>query len=189
MSLKLKVITGSTRPGRVGPTIAKWVAEAATAHGGFEVEAIDIADMQLPFLDEPNHPAMQDYQHDHTKAWSAKVADADAFLFLTPEYDSYPSAVLVNAVQVLLNEWKYKPAAVVSYGGVSGGLRAAQELRQLLSNVSMVAIPQGVPVPFFPQFIDENAVFKPNDPMTDGLTLVLDELAKWAEPLKALHAA
>ena len=189
MSLKLKIITGSTRPGRVGPTIAKWVAEAAKAHGTFEVESIDIADMNLPFLDEPNHPAMQDYQHAHTKAWSAKIADADAVLFVTPEYNSFPPATLVNAVQVLLKEWQYKPASVVSYGGVSAGLRATQELRQLLGNVGMVAIPQGVPVPFFPQFMDENAAFTPNQQMNDGLKLALDELAKWAEALKALHAA
>ena len=86
MSLKLKIITGSTRPGRVGPTIAKWVAEAAKAHGTFEVESIDIADMNLPFLDEPNHPAMQDYQHAHTKAWSAKIADADAVATMADNY-------------------------------------------------------------------------------------------------------
>lgn len=187
MSLKLKVIIGSTRPGRGGPTVAAWVAKAAAAHGGFEVETVDLADVALPLLDEPKHPAMQQYEHDHTKAWSAIAADADAFLFVTPEYNYFPPAVLVNAVQALSQEWKYKPAGMVSYGGISGGLRAAQELRQLLGNQQMMALPQVVPAPFYANFI-EDGVFTPNDKMEEGMTMLLGELAKWGEALKPLHA-
>lgn len=135
MSLKLNIIVGSTRPGRVGPAVGQWVEAQAREHGKFEVELVDLASFQLPLLDEASHPAMQQYEHEPTKRWSASVASADAFVFATPEYNYFAPASLVNAVQVLLKEWGYKPAGVVSYGGVSGGLRAAQTLRQLLEEL------------------------------------------------------
>lgn len=188
MTLKLKVITGSTRPGRVGPTIAKWVVEAAEANGNFTVEAVDLDAMNLPLLDEAKHPAMQQYEHEHTKRWSAVITDADAFVFVTPEYDYFAPASLVNAVQVLLKEWKYKPAGVVSYGGVSGGLRSAQSLRQLLGNVGVAAIPEGVPLPFFPTFIDDSDTFVPNDKVKEGTDIMFAELARWAAALKPMRS-
>jgi len=187
MSLKLKIITGSTRPGRVGPAIAKWVVEASKKHDGLVVEAVDLADIGLPLLDEPNHPAMQNYTHEHTKQWSSIIADADAFIFLTPEYDYFAPASLINTIQVLYKEWNYKPAGVVSYGGVSGGLRAAQTLRDLLSTMQMVALPQVVPVPFFPEFIGEDGVFTPNEKMVEGLDGLVGELTKWATALKTMR--
>ena len=187
MALKLNIIIGSTRPGRVGPVIAQWVSEAAIEHGAFDVELVDLADFGLPLLDEAGHPKAQQYAHEPTKRWSASVASADAFLFVTPEYDYFAPAALVNAVQALMLEWFYKAAGVVSYGGISGGLRSAQVLRQLLSNVNMHAHPQVVPVPNFPQFIREDGVFRPNEPMKEGLKGLLDELHKWAAALKTLR--
>lgn len=187
MTLKLNVIIGSTRPGRVGPTVAKWVADAARAHGAFEVELVDLADFKLPLLDEATHPVMQQYQHAHTKRWAASVGSADAFIFVTPEYDYFPPAALVNAIQALAKEWHYKTAGVVSYAGISGGLRASQELRTLLSNVNVHALPQAVPVPMFPQFISEDGVFAPNEAMNSGLTTLLGELKKWAVATKSLR--
>ncbi|SNY93536.1 NAD(P)H-dependent FMN reductase [Cohaesibacter sp. ES.047] len=189
MTLKLKVIIGSTRPGRVGPKIATWVEKASKAHGKFDVELVDLADINLPILDEAKHPAMQDYEHEHTKRWSAIIADADAFVFVTPEYDFHAPASLVNAVQTLLKEWAYKPAGVVSYGGISAGLRSAQVLRSLLGNVGVAAIQQSVPIPFFPDFIDDDGVFTPNEKMDEGMTLMLVELEKWAGALKPLHTS
>lgn len=187
MTLKLKVITCSTRPGRVGPKIAAWATSAAEAHGGFEVESVDLAEIGLPLLDEPAHPAMQKYEHDHTKRWSAIVGDADAFVFVTPEYDYFAPASVINAIQTLYREWNYKAAGIVSYGGVSGGLRAAQTLRELLSTASVMPVPQVVPVPFFPEFIGEDGTFTANDKVSDGMTLMLGELAKWAGALKPLR--
>ncbi|TNC49379.1 NAD(P)H-dependent oxidoreductase [Rubellimicrobium rubrum] len=186
MAPKLNIVIGSTRPGRVGPTIGQWLAEAASAHGLFEVELVDLAEVGLPLLDEPAHPRLQQYQFDHTKRWSQSVASADAFLFVTPEYDYFPPAALINAVQVLAKEWGHKPAGVVSYGGISGGLRAAQVLRQLLSNVNMHALPQTVPVPMFFQHIQDGA-FHPTEPVATGTTALLDDLHKWAIALKALR--
>jgi len=188
-SLKLKIIIGSTRPGRVGPTIARWVEQLSTEASPFDVELVDLAELNLPLLDEPAHPSLQKYEHEHTRRWSEIVASADAFIFVTPEYDFIAPASLINAVQVLLREWAYKPAGVVSYGGISAGLRAAQSLRQLLGNVNVHALPQAVPVPMFPQFISEDGVFTPNDVMKSGAVLMLTELEKWATALKGLRQA
>jgi NAD(P)H-dependent FMN reductase len=187
MTLKLNIIIGSTRPGRAGPTIGKWVADAARAHGAFDVELVDLADFKLPLLDEAVHPIMQQYQHAHTKRWSASVDSADAFIFVTPEYNYFPPASLVNALQVLNKEWNYKAAGVVSYGGISGGLRASQELRLLMTTVNMHALPQVVPVPLYSQNIGEDGVFVPNEAMTNGLNGQLTELKKWSGALKSLR--
>jgi NAD(P)H-dependent FMN reductase len=189
MALKLNIVIGSTRPGRVGPVVAEWVKEAAREHGQFDVELVDLADFGLPLLDEAAHPKMQQYANEPTKRWSESVASADAFVFVTPEYDYFAPATLVNAVQTLMQEWFYKAAGVVSYGGISGGLRSAQVLRQLLGNVNVHALPQVVPVPMFPQFIGDDGVFRPNEAMKDGAKAMLDELLKWASALKTLRPA
>ncbi|APX22290.1 MAG: NAD(P)H-dependent oxidoreductase [Rhodobacteraceae bacterium] len=188
MALKLKVITASTRPGRIGPIVSKWVAEQAGAHDKFDVEILDLDSFELPFLDEPNHPAMQSYTKEHTKKWSAAVADADAFVFVTPEYNSFPPASVVNALQALVVEWERKPAGVVSYGGISGGLRASQELRTLLANMNIMPIKQVVPMPMVFGDITESATLEPNEEVRKGAGLMLDELHVWAEALKPVRA-
>ena len=187
MTLKLNIIIGSTRPGRIGPRVAQWIKDAGLAHGKFDVELVDLADFALPLLDEAAHPMAQQYANAPTKNWSASVASADAFLFVTPEYDYFAPASLVNAVQVLMREWFYKPAGVVSYGGISGGLRSAQILRQLLGNVNVHALPQVVPVPNVAQHIGSDGLFAPNQPMQDGLNGLLDELHKWAVALRTMR--
>ncbi|MCJ8159884.1 NADPH-dependent FMN reductase [Sphingomonas sp. LaA6.9] len=189
MALKLNIIIGSTRPGRVGPLVASWAKEEATQHGKFDVELVDLAAFSLPLLDEASHPKAQQYANEPTRRWSASVASADAFLFVTPEYDYFAPAALVNAVQTLMPEWFYKTAGVVSYGGISGGLRSAQVLRQLLGNLNVHALPQVIPVPNFSQFIGDDGVFGPNQPMKDGINDLLDELHKWAVALKTLRPA
>jgi NAD(P)H-dependent FMN reductase len=189
MSLKLNIIVGSTRPGRAGLPIGQWLKELAIAHGKFEVELVDLAHFNLPLLDEAMHPVLQQYEHEHTRRWSASVASADAYVFLTPEYDYFPPASLVNAVQVVMREWSYKPAGVVSYGGISGGLRASQVLRQLMTSVNLHPLPQVVPIPSFGQFIDDEGVFRPNDLMVEGAKGMLDELLKWTLPLKTMRPA
>jgi len=187
MTLTLKIITGSTRPGRAGPAVAEWTQAFAREHGKFDaIEPVDLADVNLPLLDEAAHPRLHQYQHEHTRRWSSIVDGADAFLFVTPEYDFFPPASLVNAVQCLLTEWGYKPAGIVSYGGVSAGLRASQGLRQLLGNVNVHAIPQSLPIPFFSQFI-KDGVFTPNEQTLAGAGLMLDELHRWAGALQPMR--
>lgn len=186
MALKLNVITVSTRPGRVGPKVAAWVAEFAKAHGGFEVEAVDLADFKLPIFDEPKHPRFQDYSHDHTKAWSASVAGADAFVFVSPEYNYTPPPSFVNAVDYLFREWSYKVAGLVTYGGPMGGARAAQMEKLMLTGVKVMTIPEGVSVPL-PTHMDPDGNFKASTPIEASAKAMLDELVKWAGALKVLR--
>jgi NAD(P)H-dependent FMN reductase len=127
---KLHVILASTRPGRAGEPIADWFVERAAAHGAFDVELVDLAEVALPFMDEPNHPRLRRYTHEHTKAWSARVDSADAFVFVTPEYNYGLTAPLKNAIDYLHFEWQHKPVGFVSYGGVAAGTRAVQMLKQ-----------------------------------------------------------
>ncbi len=189
MAQKLQVIIGSTRPGRLGPAVAKWFNGAAKAHGAFDAELVDIAEFNLPVFDEPNHPAMQKYTKDHTKAWSEKIKTADAYVFVTPEYNYFAPPALVNALDYLSHEWKYKPAGLVSYGGVSGGLRAAQSLKELLTTLNIMPIPAGVAIPNFAQHIDKaSGEFNSNELMDTSVKTMLGELSKWSMALKTMRA-
>src|SRR5713226_9805342 len=123
---KLSVVIASTRPGRAGLPIGEWFFARAQAHGGFDVQLVDLKEVDLPLLDEPKHPRLRDYQHEHTKKWSALVGGSDAFVFVTPEYNFSSPPALLNAIDYLFHEWAYKPAGFVSYGGVSGGIRSVQ---------------------------------------------------------------
>lgn len=188
MTLNVKVIIGSTRPGRVGPKVATWVRDTAAMNASFNVELLDLVDFNLPLLDEPAHPAMQQYEHQHTKEWSRSIAAGDAFIFVIPEYDFFPSAAVINAVQTLYREWERKPAGVVSYGGISGGLRSSQVFRSLLSCVNIHALPQAVPVPFVSEFIASDA-FAPSKQHDAGLEAMLIELDTWGRALRVARQA
>lgn len=189
LDLQLNVIIASTRPGRAGPSIAAWFHELAKQHGKFEPVLVDLADFDLPVFDEPQHPRLQQYEHDHTKRWSESVASGDAYVFVTPEYDYFTPPSLANALIYLSKEWNYKPAGLVSYGGISGGLRGAQTTRSLLSTLKVMPIPEGVPVPMFSQYIGKDGVFRPSEPIEAGGKLMLDELFRWAEALKPMRSA
>ncbi len=184
---KLHILIASTRPGRVGPTIAQWAHQFAVAHGQFETELVDLAEFHLPVFDEPVHPRLKQYQHDHTKAWSASVEAADAFVFVTPEYNYGPPPSLLNALNYLYQEWNYKPVAFVSYGGVSGGLRAVQMEKQTVTTLKMVPLMEQVTIPFFSQFINDKGVFVANEAHEKAAGDMLNELLRWAEALKPLR--
>ncbi len=187
MALKLNVITVSTRPGRVGPSVAKWFSDFAAAHGKFDVRPVDLAEFALPVYDEPNHPVMQKYQHEHTKKWAASVAEADAYVFVTPEYNFNPPPAFYNALNYVFKEWNYKPAGFVSYGGASGGLRATQMAKQLVTTLKMMPMYEGVMVPMVAQLLDENKAFKSNELIDKSATAMLDELLKWATAMKPMR--
>lgn len=87
MTLRLHTIIASTRPGRVGPSVATWFHERAQGYDGFEAKLVDLADFDLPVYDEPKHPRLREYAHEHTRRWSASVEAADAYVFVTPEYN------------------------------------------------------------------------------------------------------
>lgn len=183
---KLQVIVGSTRPGRLAGPVAEWAAERAREHGGFDVELVDLADYGLPVLDEPGLPRFGDYQHAHTRRWSAKVDEADAFVFVTPEYNYGPSVALLNAVDYLHREWAYKPVGFVSYGGIAGGLRSVQVMKQVVTTVRMMPIPEGVAVPLVMQYLTDGA-FAPPPPITAAVAPMLDELQRWTVALTDLR--
>lgn len=186
--MKLNVIICSTRPGRIGPSVGRWFQGAAQAHGGFEAELVDLAAFNLPVFDEPHHPRLRNYQHDHTKAWSASVEAADAFVFVTPEYNFSPPPAFVNALNYLFFEWNHKPASFVSYGGASGGLRAVQMEKLMLTSVKIMPIPEAVAIPMVGLQIDAEKVFTPTEGQAKAAPGMLDELARWAGALKPLRA-
>jgi NAD(P)H-dependent FMN reductase len=189
MKPKLHIIICSTRPGRQGPKIAEWFHGFAKEHGKFDAKLIDLADFNLPVFDEPKHPRLKQYENAHTKAWSASVEAADVFVFVTPEYNYSPPSSFFNALTYLSQEWNYKAAAILSYGGVSGGLRAAQMARLQLSNLKMAPLVEGIPVPLFTQFLNEEGVFTPNELITTSARTVLDELERWNTGLKTIRSA
>ena len=132
---RLAVIVASNRPGRIAPAVTEWFVSAAREHGGFEVEVLDLAEIDLPFLDEPDHPRLRRYTHQHTRDWSARIEAADALVIVTPEYNYGMPAVLKNALDYLHQEWAYKPVAFVSYGGVSAGTRGVQMAKQVVTTL------------------------------------------------------
>jgi NAD(P)H-dependent FMN reductase len=186
---KLLTVIASTRPGRVGVPVANWFQKRAAEHGGFELELVDLYELDLPLLDEPNHPRLRRYTKEHTDAWSATVDSADAIVLVTAEYNyGYPAA-LKNALDYLHHEWKYKPVAFVSYGGVAAGTRAVQQLKQVVGALQMFAVGPSVNIPFVTQFLDDERVIQPNDVMNQAAADVLDELLKAGAALATLRQA
>jgi NAD(P)H-dependent FMN reductase len=183
----LQIIVASTRPGRVGLPLGQWFAEVAREHGGFDVEVVDLAEIGLPFFDEPHHPRLGRYEHQHTKDWSATVSRADALVFVTPEYNYGYNAVLKNAIDFLHSEWAHKPVGFVSYGGVAAGTRAVQQLKQVVTTLRMVPVVSNVNIPFVAQFLDEENRVQPNDTMLGSAKLMLDELLPLARALEPLR--
>ncbi|MFI7585834.1 NADPH-dependent FMN reductase [Spongisporangium articulatum] len=185
---RLAVVIASARPGRVGHPVGTWIAEQARAHGGFDVDVVDLAELDLPLMNEPNHPRLRDYVHDHTKAWSATVDAADAFVFVFPEYNHGMTAPLKNALDYLHEEWAHKPAGLVSYGGVSAGLRAAQQVKQVLAALKITPLTDAVMIPFVGGMIDGEGAFAPSDMVAGSAKTMLDELARQAPVLAQLRA-
>jgi NAD(P)H-dependent FMN reductase len=184
---RLVVIIGSTRPGRAGLPIAEWFVERARAHGGFDVEVADLAEIALPFMDEPNHPRLHRYTKQHTKDWSSRIERADAIVMVTPEYNyGYPAA-LKNAIDYLHDEWRDKPVGFVSYGGVAAGTRAVQQLKQVVTTLRMVPVVESVNIPFFAQFMSDEGEVRANEVMQTSADAMLDELGRLEGALRPLR--
>src|ERR1700689_4046498 len=166
----LQILIASTRPGRVGLPVGRWFEAHARAHGGFEIDKVDLAEIDLPFMDEPNHPRLRQYTQQHTKDWSARVEAADAFVVVMPEYNYGFNAPLKNAIDYLHVEWAYKPVGFVSYGGISAGTRAVQMIKQVVTTLKMVPIADSVNIPFVQQFLDDDRRLQPNDVMEAAAT-------------------
>jgi NAD(P)H-dependent FMN reductase len=186
-SPQLLIIIASTRPGRVGLPVARWFEERARAHGAFDIRIADLAELDLPFMDEPNHPRLRQYTKQHTKDWSAMVEAADAFVFVMPEYNFGFTAPLKNALDYLNQEWRYKPVGLVSYGGISAGTRAVQMVKQVVTTLRMTPVYEAVSIPFVKQFLDDEGTILPNDVMIEAAVAMLDELVRYEAALRPLR--
>ncbi|MDQ3444322.1 MAG: NAD(P)H-dependent oxidoreductase [Chloroflexota bacterium] len=185
-NIDLLIIIASTRPGRVGLPVGEWITGIAEAHGGFNVRVADLATINLPFMNEPVHPVKKQYMFDHTKAWSETVEAADAFLFVMPEYNHSMTAPLKNAIDYLSQEWGYKPVGFVSYGGVSGGLRAVQQVKQAVAALKMTAVSEAVTIPSVTSFVHDG-FFAPEERLASAASTMLGQLRRWAIALEPIR--
>ncbi len=182
---KIAIIVGSTRPGRRGETVARWVLEAASKRPETQYELVDLADFPLPHLDEVDLPSMGQYANDHTQKWAAKIAEFDGYLFVTPEYNRSTSGVLKNAIDYLYAEWNNKAAGFVSYGSV-GGTRAVEHLRLIAAELQLATVRSQVALSIFTDW-ENFTVFAPGPQHADALTNLFDQLDAWSTALEPLH--
>ncbi|MBA4865284.1 NAD(P)H-dependent oxidoreductase [Streptomyces sp. PSKA54] len=185
--MTLTTVVASTRPGRVGRSVADWFTARATEYDQFESHTVDLRELALPFFDEPHPPALQQYTKSHTREWSRIVDASDAFVFVTPEYNGGFPAPLKNAWDYLVVEWQHKPAAFVSYGGVSAGTRAVQMAKQIVANLRMLPIGPTVSIPFVNELVEDGA-FRPGKIHEAAAEQVLDELARTARVMRRLRS-
>jgi len=185
--LKTAFIIGSTRPGRVGESVARWAYELAARRKDAEFELVDIRDYNLPLLDEPIPPSQGKYSKDHTKKWAAKIASFDAYVFVTPEYNHGICGALKNAIDFLFAEWNNKAAGFVGYGS-AGGARAVEHLRLVMADVQVATVRNQVALSLFTDF-ENYTTFKPAAHHEKSVNQMLDQLIAWGGAMKSLRAA
>jgi NAD(P)H-dependent FMN reductase len=183
--IKIAIIVGSTRPGRKADAIARWVHGIAATRTDAQYEIVDIADFNLPLLDEAVPPSRHQYSQPHTKKWAAKIAEFDAFVFVTPEYNHATSAALKNALDFLYVEWNNKAAGFVSYGS-AGGVRAVENLRLIMAELQIADVRGHVTLSLFTDF-ENFTTFKPAAGHEKSITTMLNQLVAWGGALKGLR--
>jgi NAD(P)H-dependent FMN reductase len=183
--LRVAIILGSTRPGRKGEAVARWVYEIASSRGDAEFELVDIKEYDLPLLDEPVSAVLGRYSNVHTKVWSAKIASFDAFVFVTPEYNHATSGALKNAIDYLYKEWNNKAAGFVGYGG-AGGTRAVEHLRLVMGELMVADVRAQVSLSLHTDF-EDFSVFKPAPHHGKAVHVMLDQVIAWGGALKSLR--
>lgn len=182
---KIQIITGSTRPNRVNKKVADWIFSIASQRNDIDVELVDIADFNLPLLDELVPPSMGQYSKEHTKKWSEKISAADGYIFVTPEYNHSTSGALKNAIDFIYAEWNNKAAGFVSYGS-AGGTRAVEHLRGIMAELQVADVRATVQFSFehdFENYTDHN----PKQSHEQAANTLLDQLTAWATALKPLR--
>ncbi|UQX01293.1 NAD(P)H-dependent oxidoreductase [Streptomyces sp. RerS4] len=178
---RLHVISAATRPTSSGRPLARWVTELAGARGDFEVTPVDLAEIALPLLDEPEYASSGVYTHQHTRDWSALVDSADAFLFVMPMYNGGFTAPFKNAIDFLYREWDGKPVGLVSYSaGPTGGAPAAEMLLPVLTRVGMLPAARSLAIPGINALIGPEG-FEAPEGLADRLAGVLDDVAALAK--------
>jgi NAD(P)H-dependent FMN reductase len=183
--LKVAIIIGSTRPGRNGEAVGRWIYEKAKNRDDAEYELVDIKDYNLPLLDEPIPPSMGRYSNEHTKIWSSKIDSFDAYVFVTPEYNHGIPGALKNAIDFLFKEWNNKVAGFVSYGS-AGGVRAVEQLRLVMAEVKVATVRAQVQLSLFTDF-ENFSTFKPHEIHVKSTNNMLDEVISWASAMKTLR--
>jgi NAD(P)H-dependent FMN reductase len=184
--IRVGIIIGSTRPGRKAEAVARWVHGLASQRTDAEFELVDIADFELPLLDEPVPPSMGKYSKAHTKRWAARIAPLDAFVFVTPEYNHGTSGALKNAIDFLYAEWNNKAAGFVAYGS-AGGTRAVEHLRLVMAELQVADVRAQVALSLFTDF-EKMTTFKPAALHEKSLTAMLDQLVAWGTAMQTVRA-
>jgi NAD(P)H-dependent FMN reductase len=182
---KIKFIIASTRPNRFGPKPAQWLMELARGRSDAEYGLIDLAEINLPFLDEPQLPSAHQYTHEHTKRWAAMIEEADGFIIIHPEYNHSIPGALKNAIDFLWQEWNYKPVAFVSYGASAGGARATENLREIAAELKMYDLRESIAMVNYWQYLDTNGNFTATEALTKSASSMLDQVVFWANDMKA----
>src|SRR6476646_8794622 len=182
---RIGVILGSTRPGRRGEQVARWVMDVAGRRADGVFELVDLADHPLPHLDEPLPPNMGQYRNPHTRAWAATIGRFDGFVFVTPEYNHSTSGVLKNAIDYLYAEWNNKAIGIVSYGA-TGGTRAAEHLRLIAGELQMADVRTNVALSLITDFTDSTEL-TPVAYQTGALDTLLAQVVAWSQALAPLR--
>lgn len=185
--LKIGIILGSTRPGRRGEQVAQWVLEQASKRDDAQFDLIDLADFNLPHLDEAVPPSMKQYANDHTKAWSETIEQYDGFVIVTPEYNRSPSGALKNALDFLYQEWNNKAVGFVSYGAQASGLRAVEHLRQIAGELQLADVRTAVGISLVTDF-EGFTTMKPVPHHEPVLNTMFDQVIAWSGALRTVRA-
>lgn len=186
-ALKIAIIIGSTRPGRKADQVANWVLEQANKRNDAEYSIVDLADFNLPLLDEVIPASMGQYQNDHTKAWAEAVDQYDGYVFITPEYNHSTSGALKNALDFVYAEWNNKAAGFVSYGAASSGARAVEHLRLMVGELQMADVRAQVAISLANDF--EGWTTMKDIPHHEApLATLLDQLTSWSSALRAVRS-
>jgi NAD(P)H-dependent FMN reductase len=183
--IRVAIILGSTRPGRNGEAVAKWVHGIAGKRTDAQYELVDIKDFNLPLLDEPVPPSMGQYSQPHTKKWAEKIGSFDAFVFVTPEYNHATSGALKNAIDYLYREWNNKAAGFVSYGS-AGGARAVENLRLVMGELMVADVRAQVMLSLFTDF-EKFSIFKPAAMHEQEVNTMLDQVVSWGTALQSVR--
>ena len=187
MPLKVKVIIGSTRPGRFSDKVGKWIADLAKENQTLDVEVVDLREHPLPFYDEPGSPSKVAgaYPNPAVQTFAEKIADGDAFIITAAEYNHGPTAVLKNALDSIYKEWNQKPVAFVGYGS-AGGARAVEQLREIAVELQMSPISKAVHIAAPWLLRDEAGELKPGalDAYLDSAKAMLEQLSWWGGAFK-----
>ncbi|WP_431035028.1 NADPH-dependent FMN reductase [Streptomyces sp. P6-2-1] len=184
---KIAIILGTTRTGRAGERVARWVLASARRREDAEYELIDLAEVDLPQIDEPFPPAMGRYTHPCTQQWARTVAAYDGYVIVTPEYNHSFPGVLKNALDRVHAEWNNKAVGLVSYG-IDGGVRAVEALRPVLAALQLADVAAQVTLNLRTDFAGFGAGFTPGEHQAPALATLLDQVLTWTDALAPVRA-